>query len=747
MRATNIVGFSAKILSFPTNLPDCNVPAFTLVDDHRAVLQTDLVDSTRLADALGDAAMAEIWLAHDRAARDLLHAWHGREIDKSDGFLLLFDTASDAVGYALAYHQALRSIGVELKARAGLHVGTVTCRPNTKADVAAGAKSLEVTGLAVPIAARVMSLALGGQTLLTAEAKAALGDTTLRSQSHGHWRLKGMQGPFELFEVGDEAAPFTPPHDSPKCYRVVRRNDLWVPISQVRHSLPAERDAFVGRKAPLQDMRRKFDAGARLISVIGIGGSGKTRLTQRFGWIWLGEFPGGVWFCDLSQARDLDGIVRGVAQGLDVPLGRADPVAQLGSAIAARGPCVVILDNVEQVARHAEETVGRWLDHAAEAHFIVTTREVLNIQGEETLALAPLGLDEGAALFLKRAKAAKAGFLPTREDEAAINPLVKLLDGLPLAIELAAARVRVMPPRILLRRMSERFQLLASSGGRRDRQATLRATFDWSWDLLSAAEKSALAQLSVFEGGFSLGAVEAVLDLSGYDNAPLHVDLLQSLVEKSLVQPTGDMRFDLLTSIKEYAGEQLKTSGRFPGAGGEALVHAQARHWKHFGGLAEREATADRCVEIDNMAVACRRAAANGDARSAVGALAGAWAGLKLSGPFRAAVELSEVVGSMARMGTGRSRDGALGGRQRALHARQCCRGSGEVRQGCGASARSWRRMRGGPPSQCSRRSANDVRAVAGGARSLRTRACDIPSSWRSLARVQGLEWLGNALR
>src|SRR5262249_45979540 len=153
-------------------------------------------------------------------------------------------------------------------------------------------------------------------------------------------------------------------------------------------------------------------------------------------------------------------------------------------------------------------------DRACEARFLVTTREILGVAGEQTIALPPLPKGEAASLFVRRAESAKPNFRPTLEDDAAIAELARLLDGLPLAIELAAARVRVMSPQSLLARMSERFKVLASTGERRDRQATLRATFDWSWDLLSAADRAALAQLSVFEGGFTLESAEAVLDLS-----------------------------------------------------------------------------------------------------------------------------------------------------------------------------------------------------------------------------------------
>src|SRR5204863_8586884 len=207
---------------------------------------------------------------------------------------------------------------------------------------------------------------------------------------------------------------------------------------------------------------------------------------------------------------------------------------------AGRGRCLIILDNFEQVARHAMETVGEWLNRGSAAQFIVTTREVLGLSGEQVLALPPLATEDAVRLFLRRCEAAAQDFRPTPEDDAAVPQLVKLLDGLPLAIELAAARVRVMPPRSLLARMGDRFKLLASSGQRADRQATLRATFDWSWDLLSAPDKAAFAQLSVFEGGFTLEAAEAVLDLAACAADAWPVDAVNSLVDKSFVRRVSD---------------------------------------------------------------------------------------------------------------------------------------------------------------------------------------------------------------
>ena len=613
------------------------------MSERRALLITDVVDSTGLTERLGDAAAARLWAAHDRLARDLLPAHHGREIDKTDGLLLLFDAAADAAAYALAYQHALRSLEPPLAARAGLHVGPVILRENPATDVARGAKPVEVEGIAKATAARIMALARGGQTLLSADARDALDAGALRIVSHGHWRLQGLPEPIELFETADAQAACLPPADHPKAYRVVRDGELWRPAREIRHNLAAERDAFVGRARSLAALAREFDGGARLVCVTGIGGAGKSRLATRFARAWLGEFDGGAWFCDLSQARGIDAICHALGQALDVPLGRDDPVVQLGHAIAARGRCLLILDNFEQVAGFAQATLGRWLDRAAQACFLVTSRAVLGLSGERVLALPPLPATDAAALFMRRAEAATRGFAPQGEDRAAIAPLVELLDGLPLAIELAAARVSVMSPRMLLARMSERFKLLAAAGGRGGRQATLRATFDWSWDLLTDAEKAALAQLSVFEGGFDLDAAEALLDLSAVADPPWPPDVLQSLVEKSFLR-RSDERFDMFVSVREYAAEHLRTPGRFTASGAEAAVAAERRHAGWYAGLDESQATRQRCVELGNLIVACRRSVAHGDAVVAAAALERAWAALRLRGPFQVGVDLAAGV-------------------------------------------------------------------------------------------------------
>ncbi len=276
---------------------------------------------------------------------------------------------------------------------------------------------------------------------------------------------------------------------------------------------------------------------------------------------------------------------------------------------------------------------------------------MLGLPGEQALALSPLPPEDSAALFVRRAEAAGATPRRTADDDAAIAKLVQLLDGLPLAIELAAARVRLMPARTVLARMSERFALLSSLGGRRDRHATLRATFDWSWDLLSTSDKAALAHLSVFEGGFTLEAAEAVLDLSAIDGGTWTVDAVHSLVDKSFVRPVSDARFDLLVSVQEYTAEHLRNEGRFPGSGPVALQAAYERHGAYFASLGKERAVDDACADLDNLVAACRRSLSIGHGKQAIGALEGAWAVPRPRGPFEARLLLAASVCEMPGLG------------------------------------------------------------------------------------------------
>ena len=621
----------------------------------RALVFTDLVDSTQLVERLGDARAAELWAAHDREARDQLAACGGREIDRTDGFFVIFEDAAGAARFALAYQRAAAALG--LGARVGVHVGEVALRANSAEDVARGAKPVEVEGLAKPFAARVMALASGAQTLVSSAARDAIAAAGLPEgaalESHGHYRLKGVDAPAELFELGVRGtAAFAPPPDGEKAYRVVADGaGAWRPLRELQHNLAAERDAFVGRAAELQALARRLDAGVRLLTAVGPGGTGKTRLVTRYARGWLGDWPGGVVFCDLSEARTAEGIAHAAALALGVPLLAGDAVAQIGHAIAARGRCLVVLDNFEQVVAHAQATLARWLDRAAQAAFVVTSRERLQLAGEEVFGVEPLALaDEAIELFAVRARAQRPGFEIDAAERAAVAEIVRLLDGLPLAIELAAARVRVLSPRQIVQRLQDRFALLAGARGAAARQATLEAAIDWSWALLAPWEQAALAQCSLFQGGFTLEAAESVIDLSAWPAAGPVMDTVQALLDKSLLRmwsveaparhDIAEPYFGMYLSIHEYAAARLDAS---TGGAAQAARLRHARHFATHGSDAALDALSGPqgvlrhrllALELDNLVVACRRAVEQGEGSIALDCLRAAWSVLDLRGPF-----------------------------------------------------------------------------------------------------------------
>ncbi len=630
----------------------------------RALLITDVVDSTALVQRLGDTAAAALWSEHDRRARALLAPLGGLEIDRSDGFFLLFDGVEAAARFALAYHDAARALG--LAARAGLHAGAVILRRNPAPDVARGAKPVEVEGLAKPFAARLMALAAGGQTLLSDAARRALAAPPAGCvvTSRGHYRLKGLDEPVEVFELTPAgAAAGAPPADTDKAYRVVASEGLWLPAREVRHNLAPERNAFVGRQRELREMAAQLAGGCRLLTLAGVGGTGKTRIAQRFALSWLGEWPGGSYFCDLSEARDLEGVQAAVAAALGVPLGRGDLSAQLGNAIVGRGRCLLILDNFEQVVEAAAPALGRWLDRAPRAAFVVTSRERLRLQGETVLAVEPLALaDEALELFEVRARARQAGFRldGTRRAEAA--RIVELLDGLPLAIELAAARVPLLSPAQIVQRLQDRFALLGTAQGAAARQQTLKATIDWSWALLQPWEQAALAQCAVFEGGFTLAAAEAVLELADWAQAPPVMDVVQALLDKSLLRPWLPKRvpgrepatpcFALYLSVHEYAAAALDARG-----GRAAAERSHGRHYAQHGlddaieALSTHGGTERRgllSLERENLLAACRRAVQRGDVAVAVATYRAAVEVLSLQGPAALGVALGRQVVALA---------------------------------------------------------------------------------------------------
>ena len=343
-------------------------------------------------------------------------------------------------------------------------------------------------------------------------------------------------------------------------------------------NLQAAPDSFVGRDRELVALREALQTPGQVVSLLGPGGTGKTRLARELGLGVQDEYPGGAWFVDLTEARTQEGICAAVAHALDIPLerGGGDPTDRIGAVLTQRGRLLLLLDNFEQVQGFAAATVGAWARLAPGCRFVVTTRQRLALGAEQVVRVGPLRSPiSGAAspdqlaevpavrLFVDRAQRSRPDFTLNDENASVIATLVRALDGIPLAIELAAARVRVLSVARLLERLPQRFNLLST--GRTDvtgRQATLRATIDWSWTLLHPWEQAGLAQASVFRGGFTVEAAEAVLDLSAWPDAPWVMDVVQALEDKSLLRsvaaPSGEMRFVHYESIREFAAEKLR---------------------------------------------------------------------------------------------------------------------------------------------------------------------------------------------
>ena len=554
----------------------------------RALLLTDVVDSTKLSEALGDAAMAEVWAAHDRVARDLLPGFRGLEIDKTDGMLLMFVSATDAIDYAAAYHRAMATLSVPLKARAGLHVGAVILRENSAEDVARGAKPIEVDGLAKPTAARVMSLAQGGQTLLTADACLALGDGAPLVHSHGHWVMKGISEPMELFEAVLPDAPLVAPPDGEKVYRVVKVGERWLPVKEIPNNLPQQATSFLGREREIEQVKGLLPK-ARLITLLGMGGLGKTRLSLQVAAEVMPAFTDGVWFLDLSPIREPAFVISEAAQLFGVREEPGRPLIQTLCAHIKPLKVLLIVDNCEHLMGPSAELANAMLRAAPGVSIVASSREALRVPGEQVYPVLPLavpkrgdGVDAlqrspAVLLFVERARLHKPSFELTEKEAPAVAELVARLEGIPLALELAAARVRSMSVHDINLRLKDRYKLL-TGGGRvlQERQQTLRALVDWSYDMLSEDEKRVLNRVGMFAGGFNLAAAEFVCGADPLTDFDV-IDLLASLVEKSLVmldEQGETTRYRTLETIRDYAREKLEQSGEMEFIG--------ARHCEHY---------------------------------------------------------------------------------------------------------------------------------------------------------------------
>ncbi len=358
---------------------------------------------------------------------------------------------------------------------------------------------------------------------------------------------------------------------------------------------------FVGRASTVDAIDRKLQSGVRLLTLVGPPGMGKTRLALRYAELRGGPFlgSGGVWFCDLTESHDVGDLCAVVARALGLRLaGQVDRearIAELADAIARAGAPLLVFDNFEQLPNAAARAVEQWCAMAPDARFLVTSRERLGVTGEAVIELLPLALpaagehddaqlraSEAVSLFEERARAAGGWDDSDPALPAEVAALVRELDGIPLAIELAAARSRVLAPAELRRRLAERTGVLL--GGARElssRHATLRAAIDWSWSMLSEAERAALVQCSIFAGEFSLEAAERVIDLGDAVAAPAVLDIVAALRDKSLVRSVtgtgaGGTRFSLYVSIREYAAER---AAALPSAVTQALALRHRRYY------------------------------------------------------------------------------------------------------------------------------------------------------------------------
>ncbi|MER5728604.1 BTAD domain-containing putative transcriptional regulator [Streptomyces sp. NPDC002138] len=413
-------------------------------------------------------------------------------------------------------------------------------------------------------------------------------------------------------------------------------------------NLRARLTTFVGREDDIRVIGADLTR-ARLVTLLGPGGAGKTRLSQEAAEAHAGaaaeHWPDGVWMVELAPVEDPEDVaeaalaalgaretkLRTAAEELRVLTGQTgdDPLDQL-TEHCARRRLLLLLDNCEHVIGAAAELAERLLTHCPGVRILATSREPLGVPGELLRPVEPLPDPMAVRLFAERGAAARPGFT-VEDDPAAAAEICRRLDGLPLAIELAAARLRLLTPRQIADRLDNRFRLL-TSGSRTvlPRQQTLRAVVDWSWDLLDASERTVLRRLSVFAGGCDLTAAEAVCadggDARGADGIADVADVLGSLVDKSLVVaapgPDGDMRYRLLETVGEYAAERLAAAADDQDATGR-------RHLVHYRELArttdpllrgrgQREAARRLATEYENLRTALRRAVATRDAGEAL---------------------------------------------------------------------------------------------------------------------------------
>src|SRR5438034_1544036 len=487
-------------------------------------LFTDIEGSTRLLHELGD-SYGEALAEHRRLLRDSFGRHDGVEVDtQGDAFFVAFKRAKDAVAAAREAQQAL--VRTPTRVRMGLHTGEPVVTDEG------------YVGIDVHRAARIAAAAHGGQVLVSRTTRDLLEDD-IQLRDLGEHRLKDLTAPQRIYQLGVNEFP---------------------PLKTLNQSnLPVQPTPLIGRSRELADVL-ELVASHRLVTLTGPGGTGKTRLGLQAAAELVDGFRDGVWFVALASLRDANLVLPTIAQTLGV---REPQTA--GEYLRTR-ETLLVLDNLERLLDSVPE-LAELLRLAPGLKVLVTSRASLRISGEQEFLVPPLEDEEAVALFADRARALK----PTAVLGDAVGEICRRLDNLPLAIELAAARIKLLTPESLLPRLERRLPLLTA--GARDapeRQRTLRATIEWSFELLDPAEQELFLRLSVFAGGWDLEAAEAVCSAE--------LEILGSLVDKSLIRGNDD-RFLMLATIREFATEELESSGDAPAV--------RRRHAEHYLALAE----------------------------------------------------------------------------------------------------------------------------------------------------------------
>jgi predicted ATPase/class 3 adenylate cyclase len=541
------------------------------------LLFTDIEGSTRLLERLGD-RYVQILAAHQELLRAAFDEHHGREVGtEGDAFFVAFAKASDAVAAVVAAQRALAGHswpdGVVLGVRMGLHTGE---------PVIVGR---DYAGLDVHRAARISSAGHGGQTLFSQPTRELLGHDLpagVGLRDLGEHRLRDLTDPQRLFQLVIAGLPA----DFPPLRTLGPRPA----------DLPAQLTRFIGRRQELAQARTLLQRKeVRLLTLTGPGGTGKTRLALEIAGEWIDPFPDGVVFVGLAAVQDPGLVLPTIAQALGTREAAGQSLLENLAAQLDDRRLLLVLDNFEQVLPAAAMVV-ELLAACPRLKALVTSRAGLHVSGEHVYPVPPLSLPDPAtpdaaydltssdavALFVERARAVDPSFALTDANAPLLVELCRRLDGLPLAIELAAARARLLSPQALLARLHRRLGLL--KGGARDlpaRQQTLRATLDWSYELLEPDERTLFARLAVFAGGCTLEAAEAVCGLE--DDLDVLAGL-EALVDKNLLQPRegpdGDRRVVLLETVREYGLERLAERGEI-----DAVAR---RHADYFLAVAEQ---------------------------------------------------------------------------------------------------------------------------------------------------------------